>query len=102
MNDNIDKEYKQGDTVPLEVELPVDLSNASSVRFKLGEGAGEIDDTATITDAPNGVVVYEWDVDETDRTGREPVEWEVTWNTGTIETFPKDGYDSLYFYDELS
>lgn len=98
----VEIEYKQGDSVPLQATLPVDLTNAS-VQFKLSDekgGTAIIDSGATIKDASNGVVAYQWQSGETDRTGAYYIEWEVTYGDGGVETFPRDGFDVIHFYPE--
>lgn len=94
--------YKRGDTVPLPATLPVDLTDATSVRFHLKDPDGDdIVSGATIRDAENGEVAYQWSEGETDRTGLFDIEWQVTWNTGSMETFPKNGYDSIVFREDI-
>ena len=95
-----DVAYKRGDTVPIEARLPADLTGYSSVMFEMFDGdKAVISDTAIVVDTVDGVVAYQWQPSETDRTGLYTIEWQVTWGDGGVETFPKDGRDSIYFYE---
>lgn len=71
----------------------VNLTDAS-VRFHLSTRALEIliDSVATILDAPNGTVKYDWAIGDTDEPGEYFAEWEVAFSDGTVETFPNDGF----------
>jgi len=95
-----DTAYVTGNTVPIEAHLPEDLSDASTVAFKLyDDDEVVVDGSAFVVDASNGVVAYQWDDGETDRTGMHTIRWDVTWNGGADESFPKEGRDTIYFYD---
>jgi hypothetical protein len=98
-----DFDIKRNDTRPfLRVALGYDdgtdanLSIASAVKFlmkdcksgRLKVSAG----VATVVDAANGVVEYQWVTGDTDTAGRFDIEWEVTWADGRIQTFPGEGY----------
>lgn len=98
-------EYRQNDTVPLQAELPVnDLNDASSVDFHMKNinGGLVIDSGAVIDDPDRGIVAYKWKDGETDRDGRYEIEWEVQWDDGTTETFPKGADDVLHFTDDIA
>ena len=100
-----DVAYNTGDTIPLEAHLPTDdLSEANEVRFRLYDG-GEpiIDSPATVIDEQTAAVAYGWQEDETEREGLYTMEWRVEWGVdgptdAVVETFPKDGRDTIYFY----
>jgi len=102
---------KQNDNRPdLEVQLKsggsvIDLSTASSVTFHLDE----ISAAATITDAVNGIVKYEWAAGDTDL----PIpfnvpaktylaEFEVEWNNGDIQTFPNSDHLEIDIVREVA
>lgn len=90
--------YRAGDTVPVEVELPTDLTNAQTVSIRLiDDGERVLDAEATIVDAESGRVAYAWDDGETERHGLYRIEWHVAY-TEMAETFPKDASDTIYFY----
>lgn len=96
-----DIDLKQNDTASVEATLPDDLTNATDVKFQLSESAGAsavIDSVATIQNDTKGIVRYDWADGETDKTGLYYLEWRVTWSDGNIETYPKDGYSSVYFH----
>lgn len=95
----VDFYIKQGDTrPPFEVTLldanrdPVDLTTAT-VQFRMSTRAGAvpvIDEAATVVDAPNGVVAYQWGAGDTDTPGTYLAEFVVT--TASQETFPNSRY----------
>lgn len=91
---------KRNDTEPvLERTLKrdgsaVDLTNAS-VQFHMrarGSDSTTVDASASITDAPNGVVEYEWQAGDTDTAGFYEAEFEVTYADADVETFPNSGH----------
>lgn len=72
----------------------IDLSSASSVDFhmqKFETGNVTVDSSATITDAANGKVEYEWSSGDTDKVGTYQAEFEVDWGNDK-ESFPNDGH----------
>jgi uncharacterized protein YfaS (alpha-2-macroglobulin family) len=95
---------KVGDSAPvLQATLSdsdgnaVDLTGAD-VQFRLLEprdGATKIDSPATIHDASNGIVRYQWASGDTDEAGRYRAEFEVTYADGSVETFPNDGFHDV-------
>ena len=103
---------KQGDTAPkLSVTLKdennavVPLTAASSVVFHMYDAdmnqrvdAG----AATIDDAANGKVSYQWQAADTAVAGKFFGEFEVTWNDGTKTTFPNYRYLEIVIRGELS
>lgn len=97
MGHDPDIELVAGDSAPLlEATLKsggsaTDLSNASSVQFYMREtGAAslKVNATATIVDAANGKVSYDWASGDLDTPGLYRAEFEVSWNDGDTETFP--------------
>lgn len=95
-----DVNYVDGDTIVLEATLPDDLSSATSVTLYMSDGTtldNVISDQASVKDEDNGVVNYEWKSGETDRVGLYYLNWEVEWGDGKIESYPKDGPNSIYF-----
>ena len=69
--------------------------NGATVRFHLraiGATAITVDSAAVIVSPLEGIVRYDWDAADTDVAGSYQAEFEVTYNDGSIETFPNDGY----------
>lgn len=94
---------KEDDTAPsLQATLkkpdgsPVDLTDTNvDIRITGARGASNtINADATIDDAAGGVVLYQLQPDDTNE-GRYRVEFEVTYDDGSIETFPNKGYHTL-------
>jgi hypothetical protein len=88
----------KGDTVPLTVDLPVDLTDVSTVELVFMDRSREelFRDTATITDATSGAVAFDWTDQQIDRHGVYKLEWKLTWNDDSIETFPKRGPTQIH------
>ncbi|NHX41392.1 MULTISPECIES: BppU family phage baseplate upper protein [Haloarcula] len=95
---------KSSDTAPvIEATLtdstgsPINLTGAS-VRFAMLEPRGAvvtIDTGATIADTTNGVVRYSWAEEDTATPGRYRAEFVVTYEDGSVETFPNVGYHDI-------
>ena len=115
MANNADFHIKQGNTSPaLEAQLldnnddPVDLTvpddwtvDQATVKFQMqmvGDDTPTVDAAATVLDAPNGIVAYEWADGDTDTTGSYQAEFDVDYDgrTGDLfdadETFPNNDY----------
>jgi hypothetical protein len=76
--------------------LPVDLTEADSVKFIMslasgGTGVAKVSSPATIDDPANGIVSYTWTGSDTSLEGTFNVEFEVLFATKP-QTFPADGY----------
>ena len=100
---------KQNDTTPiLQATLKdadgnaVDLTGAT-VRFHMADAAfnSKVDAAGTVHDAPNGVVRYEWQADDTDTAGEFIAEWEVTYADNEVESFPSEYYLEIKVGQEL-
>jgi hypothetical protein len=100
---------KQGDLLPDVVRLledadavPVDISAASSVMFKMQPigGGSVISGTAVVHAATVGQVTYSWEAGDTDVAGFYLAEWEVRFS-GNTETFPNGGYDVVLITEDL-
>lgn len=95
---------KTGDTAPsveatLRVEGSVlDLTNATSVRFKMSNG---LDEAAVIVDAAGGKVRYDWGSGQTDTAGTFDAEFEIAWTGGGVQTVPSKGYLKVYIAEDL-
>ena len=70
-----------------------DITGAS-VKFYMKEPNDDIviDADAIIVDASEGRVKYSWSVSDTDKAGSYYAEWEVTFDSGKIETWPNEGF----------
>ncbi|MFC6717903.1 hypothetical protein ACFQGT_09710 [Natrialbaceae archaeon GCM10025810] len=100
---------KQGDTSPaLEATLrdgsglPIDLTDATvELRVRDEHGEVHINSSAFVEPEEDGVVVYEWKPEDTARPGIFRGEWHVTFEDGSVETFPNSGYLSIYVVDGI-
>jgi hypothetical protein len=91
---------KQGDTAPKAIgDLNADVSGAT-VRFRLMKlnGTAVLDKVATATDAPNGIVEYQWVTGDTAvlLPGDYRGEFVVTFAGGLIERFPQRSYIEVH------
>lgn len=83
----------------------VDLSSADSIEFHLNKqpnsSSNILNKNATISDAANGVVKYEWADGDTDLEPRTYFyEFQVNWDNGDPQTFPNDGFKTLKIVEE--
>lgn len=88
---------KRGTTV-------VPLTDATGVTFKMryeGKKDLKVNTAASIVDAANGGVKYNWQEGDTDTPGVYYAEWEVIWSDGTPETFPTLGYEIVLITGDL-
>lgn len=107
---------KQGDTRPTYIaalktnfgapgEAPIDLSlSGTTVKFLMGAGGSSepiVSEPATIEDAENGIVSYEWQAGDTAAVGTHRVEFEITWPDGGVETVPNVGYLEVTIVDDV-
>lgn len=93
---------KSGDTSPdIKVQLlnenrdPKNLQTVSEVRFVMehaGDDSVVVDDTGSVTDTTDGIVSYSWSDGDTDQAGYHRAEFEITYHSGKVETFPNSGY----------
>ena len=97
---------RQGDTLPtIRATLTtttgavVDLSSAASVIFKMARRPGvtpKINAAAAVIGLPTaGTVEYTFLTADTDAPGRYVGEWQVTFSSGAIETFPNCTYSII-------
>lgn len=103
---------KRGSTLPALTAALVDasgnainLTTATTVTMvmRLQSGsAPKISKTATITNAATGAVSYSWTTQDTDTAGRYDVEWVVNWNSGDVQRFPIQGYQSISVEEDLT
>jgi hypothetical protein len=92
-----DAVFVQGDTAPPVVAqilkndgTACDLSDVTEVRFQMRRSAGArytVDAVATVTDAANGWVSYDWaDDDLSAPAGDYVAQWQLTYSTGKVQT----------------
>lgn len=102
---------KQNDTSPaLRAVLkdadgvPVNVTGASVLFYMRTAGATEtiVEGTAEVVDGTTGVVQYNWATGDTATAGNCEAEFEVTYATGKIETFPNSKYIKVKITPELS
>lgn len=82
----------------------VDLTNAT-VDFHMAEPRGGqtvVDASATIVDAANGDVEYQWASSDTSKAGRYRAEFQVTYSDGDVETFPNVGYETVFIDEQIA
>lgn len=95
---------KEGDTSPaFQTELtspngePVNLVGASvQMRMKLRDGDVWVTGTPDFEDAQGGLITYYWDSGDTEVPGLYHLEFEVTFEDGTVETFPNHGFTTVH------
>jgi len=102
---------KQNDTSPVVHAtlqdgegVAVDLTG-STVMFHMinaADGTVKIDGPTVITEPTNGIVWYHWLTGDTDTPGTFYVEFEVTYPSGSIETFPNNKDLTVIVKPELS
>jgi hypothetical protein len=89
-----------------DVVTAVNLTTATTVKLimtaTLTDGStATVTGTCALTDATGGIVTYTWVTGDTIASGLYNAEYEITWNTGKIETIPNDGYFTVEIQDDL-
>lgn len=105
---------KQHDTRPImraTLTFPEDpektLSKATKVQLVMRSkgatdpAAPKVKSDASIADAPNNIVEYEWEAADTDTSGEFNAEFEVTWEDGGVESVPRSDYFIVHVHDDL-
>jgi hypothetical protein len=64
-------------------------------------GTVKVNTAATLTDAANGIVTYNWLAADTSTAGDFNAEFEVTYSGGKKQTFPTDGYIKIVITADL-
>lgn len=85
-------------------ELPVDLTNATGVKFIMTAtvgGATIISTAGVIENAVQGIVRYDWTTANTSTPGQFLGEFEVTWTGGKKQTFPTGSYITIAILADL-
>lgn len=92
----------QADENDPEIQVPVDLTSATAVKFIMSkDGTVKVNQAAVVSDAANGRVQYTWVAGDTSLSGTFNVEWEVSWGTDK-QTFPSEGYLTITIEDDLA
>lgn len=89
---------KRGETVV------TDLDTATSITFvmrQIGRVTNKVSGLASVVDAPNGAIKYEWADGDTDIIGNFRVSWVVLWPGALEETFPTIGYNLVHIDPSL-
>lgn len=98
---------KAGDTLPeYQLTLIAETGNAQPldvgvdrVEFRFqrrGQRSKTIVRTATLVDAPNGIVKYVWVDGDTDLDGVYDSTWKVFFTNGTEKSFPNVGFQQFF------
>lgn len=102
---------KQNDTSPslgaqlLDGSKQIINLTGASVRFHMKIAGGStvaVDGAATISNATEGRVQYEWASGDTTTAANYQGEFEVTYPNGTVETFPNSGYIVVRVIPEIA
>lgn len=102
---------KRGDTAPsLRATLrnpdgtAVDLTGAT-VRFLMRDrisGASRVTASASLVTPASGIVQYDWQAADTSTAGTCDAEFEVTFASGKIETFPNSGFFQVVLQGDIA
>ncbi len=87
---------KDGDGVVVDV-------TGATIRFHMfdQDKVVKVDAAAVINNGANGDVQYEWGASDADTAGFFDSEFEVTFSTGRVETFPNYAYQRVHIYEDL-
>jgi hypothetical protein len=95
------------DNFGLSNEAAIDLTNATTVTFKMRAAASadtvapKVSRVVTILDPTLGRVQQTWQVGDTDTVGAFQVEFEIAWNDGGVETVPNGSYLTVNVIEDL-
>ena len=103
---------KQNDTSPeLLVKLldengeaKTEIANVDTINFYMMDQSETtiVSGTATVINADEGKVAYEWSESDTSQSGKFKAEFEVKYSSnGGIETFPNDGYINVLIDEDI-
>lgn len=90
---------KAGDlSPPLKIDTNADVTGATSLLAKIRRvhTGTVVTKTLTATDAPNGILEYQWVAPDTDVPGTYQVEAVVTFAGGKIQRFPQRSHLELH------
>lgn len=83
---------------------PVNLTGCT-VRFNMRlktAAAAKVAANAAIVSAATGVVRYQWQGTDTNTSGEYRAEWQVTFPSGQVQTYPNDGYNTIMILSDLA
>lgn len=91
---------------PAGADIPVDLTNATSIRFIMKSAytpqfLAANGQCTVVGPAPSGQVQYQWIPTDTAASGNFQAEIEVTFSDGTILTCPNTEYMLIQIIDDL-
>ena len=104
LSDNVELRQQFAATLKDENGQIVDVTGAS-VEFhmaKLNSSSVITGASATVTNESAGTVEYAWSASDTDSIGTFRVEFEVTFPTGLVETYPNSEYISIQITDDIT
>ena len=102
---------KQNDTRPAITATLIDgdgslasLSGATVVfkMRKVGSTSATVDSSASITSTANSEVTYTWSGSDTATVGSYEGEFQVTYSSGGVQTFPNSGYIQIEIVDDIA
>ena len=102
---------KQNDTRPAITATLIDgdgslaaLTGATVVfkMRKVGETSVTVNSSATVTSVDNAEVTYTWSASDTSTVGSYEGEFEVTYSSGGVQTFPNSGYIEIEIVDDIA
>lgn len=80
---------------------PINLTSADSVKFVMKNGTTTVTKTATVTNAPQGIITVTFVAADTAVAGDYDAEVEITWDPNLIETVPNKEYFTVTIKDDL-
>ncbi len=83
---------------------PVNLTGCAvkfNMRLKTASVA-KVSAAATIVNAATGTVRYQWQGTDTNTTGDYRAEWQVTFSSGQVQTYPNDDYITIHIINDLA
>jgi len=100
---------KTGDTAPILQATFTDANGSAvsitgaTVKLIVANLAGSVvmNKSMSIFNGAGGIAEYEWQAGDTDTPGTYKVEFEVTYATGEVESFPNTGYEMLVIKEDL-
>mgnify|MGYP002626463953 FL=1 len=102
---------KQNDTRPTITATLIDGDGSlaaltgATVSFKMrkvGSTSATVDSSASVTSIANGEVTYTWSASDTATVGSYEGEFQVTYSSGGIQTFPNSGYIEIEVVDDIA